>query len=480
MRHPDEFRQLLVSRMSEAVHAKSGLCFTEAGTRTVSKEEFIEAIAHYRSGLDKLMRPRSPIVIVAHRSVELIALVGACIQAAATFCILDPESPMTRQLEVAKRLNARTIVRQQDAKLRFTTLDDWEILLSEADASMLDGAMYVVFTSGSSGSPKGVVVGPENFFSFQAWYTQSVNLSNQDRFSIVNPAHFDNFIADLTLSLFSPGIGCLLSPNLGDLSKILTELKSSNISHWFSVPSTLKYLARAKLLSQESLPSLRWCSFGGEPYLSEELQRLGQLLPSQCKLVNVYGPSETTCISSMRILEKTDYAGETVYPPIGVMNDNFSSWLDPDSGELILAGAQVARGYLGGQQGGFDYRNGIWSYATGDIMREADSCELFFKSRIDRQMKILGHRIEPGEVEASSLRIPGVLEAFAGRAQLVGEDVLGLVFSGDCDELTLRQELSSRVPSYLVPRVFLKLPALPRNANGKLDERSLEGLLRNA
>ena len=156
------------------------------------------------------------------------------------------------------------------------------------------------------------------------------------------------------------------------------------------------------------------------------------------------------------------------YPSIGFMNENFDSWLDQDSGELILSGVQVARGYLGHESDTFGLQGSNRTYRTGDIMRMETSGYRFL-SRQDRQVKIMGHRIELNEVEALCQSVDGVHDAMAVVCNQFGQQVLGVLFRGEISELQLAQEVSKHAPKYLVPRVAIRVENFPTNRNGKRD-----------
>lgn len=406
-----------------------------------------------------------PVLIVGARGLRLLSYVTACILSKRTFSIADPGVPETR-LEVVKHLlSCETIV---DLRGDFEQIYDLSTSTATKSHRKVQGATYVVFTSGSTGIPKGVVVGPESYIPFVDWFLRELSLSPTETFSSVNPAHFDNFIADMTVALWSKSSVRFLPDPTTELALFKKELGNGDLTHWFSVPSLIKFLDSLNVLDKQNMRKLRWLGFGGEAFFLQDIRRIAKKLPESCRLVNVYGPSETTCISSMSEVGDDDLNSDSDYPSIGLMNDNFDSWLDAKSGELVLSGVQVARGYLGSESRSFESQGSTRIYRTGDIM-SLESSGYRFLSRKDRQVKVMGHRIELNEVEAVCQSVDGVDDVMAVVCTQFGQQVLGVVFRGELDEGLLSKEVAKNAPKYLVPRIVIRVKSMPTNRNGKRD-----------
>lgn len=442
------------------------------GNNEVSRPSLLSAGYSIARTLEKSGRT-GPVLIVGARGIRLLSHVTACILAERTFSIADPGAPERRLDRIKDLLGCETIV---DLRRGEEEILDANAMSTSESQIKLKGATYVVFTSGSTGQPKGVVVGPESYVPFSEWFLSEFSLSPSTTFSSVNPAHFDNFIADMTVALFSSSSIRFLPDPTTDLAMFRQELDASRLTHWFSVPSLIKYLDSLNVLHERNMSEMNWLGFGGEPFFLQDIRRVAAKLPKSCKLVNVYGPSETTCISSMTQVSEEDLRSNRDYPSIGFMNNNFDSWLDRDSGELILSGVQVARGYLGHESDSFGLKNSIRTYRTGDIMR-LDNSGYRFVSRQDRQVKIMGHRIELNEVEAVCQSVDGVHDAMAVVLTQFGHQVLGVLFRGEIEELQLAQEVSKYAPKYLVPRVALRVEDFPTNRNGKRDYLRVKEML---
>jgi len=470
----NELARLLEDNFSKTPAVKVSL----AGGKGLTSSEFWNLIIDFASRLDATSHKASRVAIIGKRSVYLMAMVGACIYLKRPFTIIDPAAPEVRKAEVLELFDPSVLVLTDGSEL---ALQEASFADRTRNNTICHGATYVVFTSGSSGTPKGVVVGPESYLPFVQWITNELNLSASDTISMINPPHFDNFIADISLFLFTNARGFVFSDPLPASRELQHELRISGVTHWFSVPSTLRYLMTLKIFNPTSISNMSWCSFGGEPFLTSEIRKLKNLVPIGCELVNVYGPSETTCISSFYRVTDSDLDSSYPYPPIGKMNYNFDAGLievnSDGVGELILSGGQVGRGYVDGSSRGFFQSttpaSNLRSYKTGDLMWQNEAGQFHFVSRVDRQIKIMGHRIEPGEVESIGLRDQRVNEILVTQFVSFGSATLGCAFSGDLTREDLNRHFQENLPPHLVPRGYIKFDHLPRNRNGKVDNLSI-------
>ena len=255
--------------------------------------------------------------------------------------------------ELAQKNNCEAIFLAQDA------LPD----VSQADRQTqrqfmreVDGACiaYLMFTSGSTGIPKGVAVTHQNVLHFIAWGRQYFQISGEDNFANLSPMYFDNSVFDFYVALFS---GASLSPIPKELLTSPYELTDHvgkmRCSVWFSVPTLLIYLMTMKAMNAKALATLRLIIFGGEGYPKTELKKLYDLFSQEAALVNVYGPTECTCICSAHRLSEDDFRSMEGLPKLGKLNPNFDYKIlgengeDKDSGELCLIGPNGGPALLG-------------------------------------------------------------------------------------------------------------------------------------
>jgi amino acid adenylation domain-containing protein len=346
---------------------------------------------------------------------------------------------------------------------------------------------YVIYTSGSTGSPKGVGVGHRNIVRLVR-SGDSIDVRNTD--TAVQAANISFDAA--TLETWGALLNGARLVGLG-LDEVLVPERLRQALRTHGVDVLFLPTALLRQLTAEDptvFRSVRHLSFGGEQADVRMVARLARHCP-ETELVNLYGPTEITTYATAYRCDRLSDKASVV--PIGRAAANSGAYvLDDDlrpvprqaQGELYLGGDGVARGYLG-QPGltaqrflpdPFADRPGARMYRTGDIVRRHADGVLEFVGRVDRQVKVHGHRVEPAEVEAAMRGLAGLVEVVVladrdgfGDARLVAYVVLddGL---GVAD---IRRRLAERLPGYLVPSVFVRLARLPLNANGKVDTAAL-------
>jgi D-alanine--poly(phosphoribitol) ligase subunit 1 len=354
---------------------------------------------------------------------------------------------------------------------------------------------YVMFTSGSTGIPKGVAISHASVLNFIAWARSVFDIGPGDVVANANPIYFDNSVFDFYAALFS---GACLAPigggELSDAAATVRKVDELGCTIWFSVPSLLIYLMTMKALRADTFRSVRSIVFGGEGYPKSELSKLFSLYGGRCALYNVYGPTECTCICSVCQISADDLDGAGL-PRLGRIADNFSYLvLDGDTavvagatGELCLTGPQVGLGYyndsertrLAFVQSPLASALPQRMYRTGDLVREVNG-ELHFIGRKDNQVKHMGYRIELEEIESALNRLDYVIQAAVvyKRVRDSFGHLVAYVATGSelVEDARLRRDLSAMLPPYMVPNRFVVSSELPKNANGKVDRVWLKNL----
>ncbi|WP_433730545.1 non-ribosomal peptide synthase/polyketide synthase [Actinoplanes sp. CA-051413] len=443
--------------------------------------------------------PESIVALVLPRSPEIVVAQLAAGRAGAAYLPVDPAYPGDR---IAFMLDdARPVLTVTRADLAASlpegpvliVLDDPAVAaalagqptarVTAADRrARLDPAhpAYVIYTSGSTGRPKGVSVTHAGVASFSAAEIEHFAVRPGDRVLQFASPSFDASVLELCMAL--PAGAALVVPPPGPLvgEQLQEVLAGRRVTHALIPPAALATVGEAEL------PDLGTLIVGGDACGPELVARWA---PGR-RMINAYGPTESTVVTSW-----TGPLTPGGVPPIGRPIPNtrvyvLDAALQPVpvgvAGELYVAGAGLARGYL--QRPGLTAERfladpfgaaGSRMYRTGDLARWTTAGELEFLGRADDQVKIRGFRIEPGEVEAALTAHPAVAQAVViaredrpGSKRLVayvvppaGESAPGTV--------ELREFLGRSLPDYLVPAAFLALPALPVTANGKLDKRAL-------
>jgi D-alanine--poly(phosphoribitol) ligase subunit 1 len=249
-----------------------------------------------------------------------------------------------------------------------------------------------------------------------------------------------------------------------------------------------------KILSGDRMPTLRRIVFGGEGYPLAKLKRLHEHFGQRSRIVNVYGPTECTCIASAYDVSAEDFQAEDGFPPLGRLIDNFDGLVlgaderpvtDGEAGELCLLGPHVGLGYYGDPERTAQsfVRNPLQAnfaetmYRTGDLVRcDVEDGKLYILGRRDNQVKHLGYRIELEEIENALCRLPYVSQAVALHRRREHLSQLAAVVGSreDIDPATIRDDLGKYLPTYMIPSRFYFETELPTNANGKVDRKALK------
>jgi D-alanine--poly(phosphoribitol) ligase subunit 1 len=330
------------------------------------------------------------------------------------------------------------------------------------------------------------------------WARDAVHSVPGERFTNINPLHFDNSVFDIYCGLLN---GAALVPiETGEVTNPATWVKTARAAAAtvvFAVPTLFLILDQLGLLNPEALPNVRTFVFGGEGYPIGRLRDFYARFAGRARLVNVYGPTETSCIcSSIEITPETLQAPDSKFPPLGSMHDNFSYAILDDE-QRTLAGGDIGELWIGGPGVGLGYyanaeetavrfrqdprqdRYRSIYYRSGDLVREDDEGRLWFHGRIDNQVKIRGHRIELEEIDLAVQSIPGVRRAATVVLPAPEGGELHVAFVADraiaAEEVYA--QCKQKLPIYMQPARIFQLDDLPRNANGKLDRRATRALL---
>lgn len=383
---------------------------------------------------------------------------------------------------------------------RYMTRDDIEAVAPAAparDHSIENGA-YLLFTSGSTGAPKGVLISNGNALDYIRNTSRRYRPGPDDRFSQLFDFSFDLSVHDMFLA-WSAG-ACLYCAPEGVIG-LSDFIRRSELTFWFSVPSAAAFMRQLRMLKPGSYPSLRWSLFCGEA-LPMGLAATWQDAAPNSIVENLYGPTEATVAFTAYRLPKEKRPELDALPtvPIGrplpgqrimVVDHRGEPLREGQAGELCLGGSQVAAGYWQApDQTAARFQLPRWAdaegtrwYRTGDRAVMSSDHGLIYLGRIDRQAKIRGHRVELLEVENAMRRAAGT-DTVAAVPWPVGDDglALGLVgFVAGSQKLDAQiiAACHDSLPDYMVPSQICRAIDWPLNANGKTDYTSLTRLLQN-
>ena len=447
--------------------------------------------------------------ILSHKSVDSYTLIIACLKFGYIYVNLDPESPASRLEKMLDVCLPRLIFVDCDIapecrsmlEKRTCSLLDAQSLNREPAGLRFKGISprlhglspaYIMFTSGSTGFPKGVTITHGGLINFISWAGSYFKINNHDKFAQLSPMFFDNSVFDFYVALFS---GACLVPITKELLRkpydLVQYISRKKCTIWFSVPSLLVYLLTVRALQPGCLSDIRLFIFGGEGFPKGELRKLYDLFCSQAKLINVYGPTEGTCICSSYEISQSDFERMDTLAPLGTINPAFDYViLDPESnvrvsrgdkGELCITGPNLSLGYFNQPEltdlkfvqnpeiSCFESK----VYRTGDLVFECDQV-LQFAGRLDNQIKHMGYRVELEEIEAC-LHVLDIVDhavvMYIKRDDLFGKFVALVQTASGCVErgYEVAERCNSLLPTYMRVAEVKIVERLPRNANGKVD-----------
>jgi D-alanine--poly(phosphoribitol) ligase subunit 1 len=452
------------------------------------------------------------VAIVNTKEPESYAAMIACLKIGAAYTNIDSDNPTVRSETILRQCNPKLILADSNQSPDFLNMTEKtgvpleslkQILTENVNelepevVPMVTGSRiaYIMFTSGSTGIPKGVAITHQNVLSFINWSTDRYNITPCDIFANVSPMYFDNSVFDFYTALFS---GASLFPIKKELlskpKELLQAIDATGCTIWFSVPSMLIYLMTMRALSKNSFGSIRVISFGGEGFNKSELKKLYDLYGDRIDFINVYGPTEGTCICSSYKISEQDFDDMSGLPPLGSINPNFDYIVlneegkVSDRGELCILGPNIGLGYYNDQKRSdevfsycFDY--GFYAtpmYKTGDLVSQRDGL-LYFLGRKDNQIKHMGYRIELEEIELALNQVAGVHQVVVIYDRVnnaYGKIVAFIACDADLSASVVREKLIETIPEYMHPNAIRFLRELPKNQNGKVDRKELHRMFK--
>ncbi|MBD0844693.1 MULTISPECIES: amino acid adenylation domain-containing protein [unclassified Streptomyces] len=438
------------------------------------------------------------VVIWGEKSIAVITAMQAVLRLGAAYVPADGSAPGHRVAVLARDCAARVVLTTGERAAPLGELLADEVTVAELAATREQGTdepqdaridepadpddlAYILYTSGSTGAPKGVCISHRNALSFVEWAVRELAPGPGDRFANHAPLNFDLSVLDL-YAAFSVGASVhLIAAELAYAPAQLVDfLHEQRITVWYSVPSALTLMMReGGLLERQPPQGLRAVLFAGEPFPIAQVRALADWTPA--RLLNLYGPTETNVCTFHEVRPQDLERDRPV--PIGVACSGDRVWArrsdgevcgPGEEGELVADGPTVMLGYWGREP----HRG---PYPTGDVVRVLEPGLFDYVGRRDHMVKVRGHRIELGDVEASLTAHPAVAEAVA---LVVGSGIEARLVAfvvpakgEDVGVLELRRHCAEHLPRYMVADEFRTTPELPRTRNGKADRAALAAVL---
>ena len=449
-----------------------------------------------------------PVAVLIDRTACSIAAMQGILYSGGCYVPVDNKMPQARIRSILQQVHARALLyAPADQKVAGAFSDCCPVLPLEAgfaeteDPALLDccrrrvldvDPVYILFTSGSTGAPKGIVISHRSVIDFTEWMTDFCGYTSREVFGNQAPFYFDLSVKDVyqTLKL---GATCRIYPKKYFTFPLLLvrAMEEHGVTALNWATSAFHLVASSGVLDTCAPQSVRTAALGGEALQARHVNVWRRAIPG-LHVINLYGPTEVTVDCTGYHLDREFSDQEPI--PLGTACENkeillLDEQLRPvapgQSGEICVRGSGLAKGYFGDwdrTRKSFvqnplcpDYPDLL--YRTGDLAVERDGL-LYFLSRQDGQIKHMGYRIELGEIEVALHSIPGVSAAvclFDGE-----RDRILCIYAGSPDSAELARAMRQLVPKYMLPNLYERLEQLPYNANGKVDrvllkERYLHG-----
>ncbi len=454
---------------------------------------------------------KKPIAVFMDKSVQTIVTFFGIAMSGNFYTVIDTKMPEQRIRKIIETFQPEIIITDNSNFDKAKSMFDAEIIsydtavnvswseleisaISDAESRIIDtDVLYVLFTSGSTGIPKGVIISHRSVIDYTEWVTETFGIDSNSVFGNQAPFYFDNSVLDIYSSVRNGATlhiiptACFSFP-----IRLLEYIRDNGINTVFWVPTVLCRVADTGVLAHCDVSCLKKVLFAGEVMPARQLNIWRKMLPNAL-FANLYGPTEITVDCIYYIVNREIAYTESV--PIGfpccntdilILNDKNELVECDEKGEICVRGTSLALGYYNNPEKTNEvfvqnplnsmYRELI--YRTGDIAHYNSLGEIIYDGRADFQIKHMGHRIELGEIETAVSAISGI----SMNCCLYNSDKnqIVLYYTGEPSGNHIRKILKGKIPEYMIPNVLNKVSVMPLNMNGKIDRVKLKEMMANS
>ena len=453
--------------------------------QSISYTEFNIHIEKIATFLQAKQTRNQCIAIALDRGINAASCIYGVLSAGAVYLPLDIKNPATRLNFIISDAQPRFIIGLGPAPEWLAKPEIWLdislLLLTKTDnflPTQVEPTQLaaILYTSGSTGNPKGVALSHQALTNFSTWASKTFKLNQHERIASLAPFHFDLSIFDLFSSLASGASVYFLPARLSlSPSRLTGWLSENKITSWYTVPSLLSFIALKGALETTPLINLKRILFAGEVFPTQHLIKLADLL-AHTELYNLYGPTETNVCCYWQVDRQRLTSNQTI--PIGNATCNTQLKIDSATGELLVKSLNNFSGYW--QQGKLQPLNTDY-YPTGDKVSLNKQGEYEYSGRLDRMLKCSGYRVEPAEIEQSISQLENIENcAVVGIKDLTSgqRPVAAIVLKNDATLTEAIKPLRQQLAPYMQPCKFIVLETLPCLSNGKTDYQAIQNLFK--
>ncbi len=451
------------------------------GQKQLSYKELAARGTSIASFLSRQAEGNQRIVILLERGINAAAAILACLHSGFCYIPLDINNPAERLNYIIEDADVLFVIGQGNRPNWLNTHHTWLDLDSvkatddTANPSKQvnpESLASILYTSGSTGNPKGVALSHRAISNFTKWAAETFQITVNDNIASLSPFYFDLSTFDLFTSL-SQGATVNFIPKKLTLSpsKLTEWLSENNITTWYTVPSLLSFIALKGSLETIQLPKLRTIMFAGEVFPTPQLIKLTKLLP-EVDFYNLYGPTETNVCCYWPVNKQC--LDNNIPIPIGIPACSSTLIITPETGELQVKSKNNLSGYW--QKGQLtsiieDY------YNTGDKVSINSNGEYCYHGRLDRMLKCSGFRVEPAEIERVINNHPGVEQCvvIGITDPTSGQRPAAAIILNQGAELSeINLFIRQKLPAYMRPCKYIPMETIPCLTNGKIDYLAIE------
>jgi D-alanine--poly(phosphoribitol) ligase subunit 1 len=467
----------------------------------ISFSAFLDCVNKIGSFIAEYGIRRKPVAVLSEKNAQCLEMAFGAVAGGCFYTILDSKAPDARLNKILDTLEPEILLTDEE-NFHFAQQLDFSgkiisynnavsseinsVLLSKIRSEQIDtDILYILFTSGSTGIPKGVVISHKAALSYTDWVTSEFGFDDKTIFGSQSPFYFSMSVTDIFSSIACASTLEIIPKVLFSFPvELISYLNKKDINTIYWVPTAITIVSNLETFEFIKPEKLKKVLFAGEVMHTKPLNYWIDNLPDDVEFANLFGPTETTDICTFyRINRKFD---NTESIPIGkpcgncgvfILDDNNK---EADSGELYVRGSFLANGYYKDKEktsSAFVQNplNNCYDetvYKTGDIVKINSRGELEYISRRDSQIKHMGYRIELGEIEACLNSCESIKNCVCIYDK--DDDLIVAVFEGRKSGAELLENLSKQtLPPYMRPNLFLKIKNIPLNPNGKIDRKAI-------